>query len=103
MNIDHIHTLTIVGGLLDGTRIAFDPGLNCIIGARGTGKTTLLEFVRWVLDELPRKDIAPAARKRIESLIEGNLQGGRVAISSPGPLGKIPSCWMPPATRPRLR
>ena len=80
MNIDHILTLTVVGGLLDGTRIAFDPGLNCIIGARGTGKTTLLEFVRWVLDELPRKDIAPAARKRIESLIEGNLQGGRVEL-----------------------
>ena len=45
MNIDHIHTLTIVGGLLDGTRIAFDPGLNCIIGARGTGKTTLAQIV----------------------------------------------------------
>ena len=80
MNIDHILTLTVVGGLLDGTRIAFDSGLNCIIGARGTGKTTLLEFVRWVLDELPRKDIAPAARKRVESLIEGNLQGGRVEL-----------------------
>ena len=80
MNIDHILTLTVVGGLLDGTRIAFDTGLNCIIGARGTGKTTLLEFVRWVLDELPRKDIAPGARKRVESLIEGNLQGGRVEL-----------------------
>ena len=80
MNIDHILTLTVVGGLLDGTRIEFDTRLNCIIGARGTGKTTLLEFVRWVLDELPRKDIAPAARKRVESLIEGNLQGGRVEL-----------------------
>jgi ABC-type lipoprotein export system ATPase subunit len=80
MNIDHILTLSVVGGLLDGTRIAFDTGLNCIIGARGTGKTTLLEFVRWVLDELPRKDIAPVARKRVESLIEGNLQGGRVEL-----------------------
>lgn len=80
MNIDHILTLSVVGGLLDGTRITFDTGLNCIIGARGTGKTTLLEFVRWVLDELPRKDIAPVARKRVESLIEGNLQGGRVEL-----------------------
>lgn len=80
MNFDHILSLSVVGGLLDGTRIAFDTGLNCIIGARGTGKTTLLEYVRWVLDELPRKDIAPAARKRVESLIEGNLQGGRVEL-----------------------
>jgi ABC-type lipoprotein export system ATPase subunit len=80
MNIDHILTLNIVGGLLDGTRIEFDTGLNCIIGARGTGKTTLLEFVRWALDQLPRKDISPAARKRVESLIEGNLNGGRVEL-----------------------
>ena len=39
MNIDHILTLTIVGVLLDGTRIVFDTGLNCIIGARGTPET----------------------------------------------------------------
>ena len=80
MKIDHIISLTIVGGLLDGTHVEFLPGLNCIIGARGTGKTTLLEFVRWVLDELPRKDISPVARKRIESLIQGNLNGGRVEL-----------------------
>jgi ABC-type lipoprotein export system ATPase subunit len=80
MKIDHIISLTIVGGFLDGTRVEFLPGLNCIIGARGTGKTTLLEFVRWVLDELPRRDISPAARKRIESLVEGNLNGGRVEL-----------------------
>lgn len=80
MKIDHIVSLTIVGGFLDGIRVEFLPGLNCIIGARGTGKTTLLEFVRWVLDELPRKDISPVARKRVESLIEGNLQGGRVEL-----------------------
>jgi ABC-type lipoprotein export system ATPase subunit len=80
MKIDHIISLTIVGGFLDGTRVEFLPGLNCIIGARGTGKTTLLEFVRWVLDELPRRDISPVARKRIESLIQGNLNGGRVEL-----------------------
>lgn len=80
MKIDQIISLTIVGGLLDGTCVEFLPGLNCIIGARGTGKTTLLEFVRWVLDELPRRDISPTARKRIESLIQGNLNGGRVEL-----------------------
>ena len=80
MKIDHIISLTIVGGFLDGTRVEFLPGLNCIIGARGTGKTTLLEFVRWVLDELPRRDISPLARKRIESLIQCNLNGGRVEL-----------------------
>lgn len=30
--------LSVVGGFLDGLKIEFAPGLNCIIGGRGTGK-----------------------------------------------------------------
>ncbi len=41
-----IRWIHIVGGFMDGTKIEFAPGLNCIIGARGTGKTTVLEFIR---------------------------------------------------------
>lgn len=81
MKIDKILSLSVVGGLLDGTSIEFRPDFNCIIGPRGTGKTTVLEFIRWVLDELPRKNLNPAAFRRLESLIEGNLQGGRVELS----------------------
>ena len=80
MQIDHILSLTVVGGFLDGTQINFGLGLNCIIGARGTGKTTILELIRYALDALPRKDLSPAARKRVELLVEGNLQGGRVEL-----------------------
>ncbi|MBP7948881.1 MAG: AAA family ATPase [Verrucomicrobiales bacterium] len=80
MNIDRILSLTVVGGFLDGVRVEFAPQLNCIIGARGTGKTTILELIRYTLDQLPRKDISPAARKRVEQLVDGNLQGGRVEL-----------------------
>lgn len=80
MKIDRIVSLTVVGGFLDGTRVAFSRGLNCIIGARGTGKTTLLELIRYALDSLPKRDISPAARRRVEELVEGNLQGGRVEL-----------------------
>ena len=80
MKIDRILSLSVIGGLLDGSRISFSPGLNCVIGARGTGKTTILELIRYTLDALPKKDLAPAARKRVESLVEGNLQGGRVEL-----------------------
>ena len=48
-----IRWLAVVGGFLDGARIEFGPGLNCIIGARGTGKTTALEFIRFALDSMP--------------------------------------------------
>lgn len=53
-------------------------GLNCLIGARGTGKTTLLEFIRYALDAMPSDG---QARKRVESLIEGNLAGGRIEVA----------------------
>lgn len=39
-------TLTIEGGLLDKQCIKFSKNLTCIIGGRGTGKSTLLECVR---------------------------------------------------------
>lgn len=70
-------SLTIVGGFLDGLQINFTAGLNCIIGARGTGKTTLLEFARWTMDAMPADD---GSCKRIQNLIVQNLQGGRVDL-----------------------
>lgn len=75
-----LKSLTIIGGFLDGVRIDLATGLNCIIGARGTGKTTILELIRYAMDTLPRRDVAPAARKRIEALVDGNLEGGRVEL-----------------------
>lgn len=80
MKIDRIVSLSVVGGFLDGVRVEFSPELNCIIGARGTGKTTILELIRYALDQLPRRDISPAARRKVEQLVEGNLQGGRVEL-----------------------
>ncbi len=69
--------IRIVGGFLDGIIYKFSDNLNCIIGARGTGKTTFLEFIRYALDVMPREQ---NARKRIEKLVEGNLNGGRIDI-----------------------
>lgn len=80
MKIDKILSLTVVGGLLDGASIEFESDFNCVIGPRGTGKTTVLEFIRWALDEMQRKNLSPTAYRRLESLIEGNLQDGRVEL-----------------------
>lgn len=67
----------IVGGFLDGVSYKFSDKLNCIIGARGTGKTSILEIIRYALNSMPTD---PAARKRIENLVESNLNGGRVDV-----------------------
>lgn len=75
-----LRSIEIVGGFLDGARLEFAPGLNCLIGARGTGKTTLLGFVRFALDGLPDQQTGPAERRRIESLVQQNLNSGRIEL-----------------------
>lgn len=69
--------LHVVGGFLDGLKLEFVPGLNCVIGGRGAGKTTVLELLRFALDDLPDD---PEAHERIESLVTKNLEFGRVEV-----------------------
>ncbi len=73
-----ITSVSIVGGFLDGQDFNLSQGLNCIIGARGTGKTTILELVRYTLNAMPSDR---GACKRIETLVEKNLAGGRIKVS----------------------
>ncbi len=41
------------GGFLDGVKIHFNENLNALIGGRGTGKSTVVESIRFVLDLRP--------------------------------------------------
>lgn len=75
-----LKSLSMIGGFLDGMNIDFVDGLNCLIGHRGTGKTTILEFIRYALDEFP-KDDAGQTRRRVESLIKSNLGDGRIRLA----------------------
>lgn len=38
------------GGFLDGVEVEFSPNLNCLIGGRGSGKSTILDALRGVLN-----------------------------------------------------
>lgn len=46
----YIKSITFQGGLLDGKQIFFSPELNSLIGIRGSGKSSILEIVRYVLN-----------------------------------------------------
>jgi energy-coupling factor transporter ATP-binding protein EcfA2 len=46
----YIQRVQVDEGFLDGLDITFTPGLNAIIGSRGTGKTSLIELIRFCLD-----------------------------------------------------
>ena len=75
-----ILSLSVIGGFLDGLKLSFGQGLNTIIGARGTGKTTAIEFIGYALDSLPSREHAADERKRIETLVKRNLGGGRICV-----------------------
>jgi len=38
------------GGFLDGQSVGLSPELSCLIGSKGTGKSTVIESLRWALD-----------------------------------------------------
>ena len=74
-----IVSMTIAGGYLDGVDIAFSSHLNTVIGGRGTGKSTLLECLRYVLDIPPK---GKQAQKLHLEIIKENLgkASGRIEI-----------------------
>ena len=76
-----LRSLSVVGGFLDGLTLDFAEGLNCLIGHRGTGKTTVLEFVRYALDEFPNGEDGQACRQRVEAIVKSNLGDGRIRLA----------------------
>lgn len=50
-----LQKLSTSSGYLQSSPIDFAPGLNCIIGARGTCKSTIVETIRFVFDCEPSK------------------------------------------------
>lgn len=83
-----VRSVRVVGGFLDGLEMEFADELNCLIGARGTGKNTMLELVRYAQDELP--PAGDMERQRIERLVKANLGDGaiEVTIGAHGPTEK---------------
>jgi hypothetical protein len=68
-----IESAKFVGGFLDGICINYSEHLNTLIGGRGTGKSTLIESIRYILD------IKPISEETIEQhlkVIKQNLGSG---------------------------
>jgi len=61
------------GGFLDGVAIHFNENLNVFIGGRGTGKSTIVESIRYVLALNPLGD---EARRAHEGTIRNVLKSG---------------------------
>ncbi|MEZ4450230.1 MAG: AAA family ATPase [Nannocystaceae bacterium] len=79
-----LRRLRVFGGFLDKLDIQFADGLNCLIGGRGSGKTTVLEFIRFALDRLPRGTTPQGkqAEERLRGLLGANLgANGRIELT----------------------
>jgi len=75
----YIKSIAFEGGLLDGKKIDFSPELNNIIGIRGSGKSSILEIMRYTLS-------IPLGTKAIDKEYKDNLityvlkSGGKVVV-----------------------
>lgn len=72
-----IESIGFTGGYLDETEIIFSEHLNAVIGGRGTGKSTLLEAIRFVLSKQP---FGESAQKQHNSIIKNNLGNGALVL-----------------------
>lgn len=72
---DHAEFVTIAweGGFLDGAAIHFNENLNVLVGGRGTGKSTVIESLRYVLGLEP---LGEDARKAHEGIVRNVLRNG---------------------------
>ena len=73
-----IDNVSIAGGFLDGQSVVFNEGLNSIIGGKGTGKSLLVELMRFVLDQSPdRSSIRDDHDRKLEERLG---KGGYVEL-----------------------
>lgn len=71
--------VTIAGGFLDTAEATFHEGLNSILGAKGTGKSLLIEFLRFALNQAP---ISNSIKADHDAKLEARLENyGAVEVT----------------------
>lgn len=75
-------------GFLDGQSVGVSPELTCLIGGKGTGKSTIVESVRWAFDIDPPQE-SDAQRLREQVLKGGSKVTVTVKTAAPPALHRI--------------
>ncbi len=77
----YIRSIHFDGGILDGQTLHFSPELNTLIGIRGSGKSSILEAVRYALD-IPRGEKAQDTKYKDELVRHTLGSGGKVTLTA---------------------
>lgn len=86
-NKSYLKRISFSGGKLDGQTISFSPDLNNFIGIRGSGKSSVLEIIRYVLGiELSDAVADKKYKNELVSYILGS--GGKATLKFRGSDGK---------------
>ncbi|MEA3285370.1 MAG: AAA family ATPase [Synergistota bacterium] len=91
----HIRCVRFTGGILNGKELNFSPELNTLIGIRGSGKSSVLEVLRYCLD-IPFGKNAVDQRYKEELVGFALGSGGKVeieAVDRHGQLYTIRRVW----------
>jgi ABC-type lipoprotein export system ATPase subunit len=77
----YIRSIRFDGSVLDGKTLHFSPELNTFIGIRGSGKSSVLEAIRYVLD-IPRGDKAIDTKYKDELIKHTLGSGGKITLTA---------------------
>ncbi|WP_027184553.1 TrlF family AAA-like ATPase [Desulfovibrio inopinatus] len=77
----HIQSISFDGGVLDGKSIYFSSELNALIGIRGSGKSSIIETIRYALDiPFGEKALDIDYKKQLVDHALGS--GGRISVNA---------------------
>jgi ABC-type lipoprotein export system ATPase subunit len=77
----YVRSIHFEGGILHGQNLHFSPELNTLIGIRGSGKSSILEAVRYALD-IPRGEKAQDTKYKDELIRHTLGSGGKVTLTA---------------------
>ncbi|MDR1322042.1 MAG: AAA family ATPase [Gracilibacteraceae bacterium] len=83
----HVRGAQFVGGILDGKSISFSPELNTLIGIRGSGKSAVIEMLRYALN-IPVGENAGEQKYKSELVRYALNSGGKVVLQAVNRFGQ---------------
>jgi len=83
-----VHSVRFEGGMLDGKRMDFSEEMNCLIGVRGSGKSAVLECLRYAL-QFPLDESTEDYKYKQELVRFALGSGGKVVADVEDAQGRV--------------